>query len=91
MTTLPTIDWNLIASTRPPAEATAQILHCIRNGDDMMTISSRFPELSAAQVCLAKKLQAQDAELNRLYQELQHAESLKLELEHALTTTLLRR
>lgn len=56
-----------------------------------MTISSRFPELSAAQVCLAKKLQAQDAELNRLYQELQHAEGLKLELEHALTTTLLRR
>ena len=65
------------------------LLKRIRRGDDIMAISCEFPELSAAQLGLAKKLQAQEAELSRLYKNLQKAESLKLQLERDFTSALL--
>jgi uncharacterized protein (DUF433 family) len=67
-----------------------QLLTRVRRGDAVQTISVDFPELSAAQLSLAKHLQAQEAELNRLYRELQEAERVKLDLERELTLSLLK-
>jgi len=65
------------------------LLTRIRRGDDLMSISCDHPELTAAQLSLSQTLQAQEKELNRLYKELQSAEGVKMNLERALTSSLL--
>jgi hypothetical protein len=90
MTASSPVYWGWVSPTSAVSDSMLNLLTRVRRGDDIMAISCDYPELSAAQISMAKALQVQEAELNRLYKELQTAEGLKLQLERDLTGTLLR-
>jgi hypothetical protein len=66
-----------------------QLLMRVLRGDALPSISVDYPELNAAQISLAQHLQAHEAELTRLYAQMQQVEHRKLQLERELTTSLL--
>jgi len=90
MTASSPVYWGWVSATSAVSDSILNLLTRVRRGDDIMAISCAHPELSSAQLSLAKALQVQEAELNRLYKELQTAEGLKLQLERDFTSALLR-
>jgi len=90
MTITSPVYWGWVNPSSAVPDSTLSLLTRIRRGDDIMAISSEYPELSAAQLTLAKSLQAQEVELNRLYKQLQRAEAVKINLERELTSSFLR-
>ena len=81
--------WGLVGARSATTPALLQLLMRVRRGDALPSISMDYPELNAAQISLAQHLQAHEAELNRLYAQLQLVEHRKLQLERELTTSLL--
>jgi len=60
----------------------------VRRGDALPAISVDYPELNGAQISLVRNLQAYEAELNRLYADIQMLEQRKLQLERELVLSL---
>lgn len=82
--------WGLVGARSATPPAMLQLLLRVRRGDALPSISVDYPELNAAQISLAQHLQAHEAELNRLYAQMQQVEHRKLQLERELTTSLLK-
>jgi hypothetical protein len=82
--------WGLVDSRSTTTPAMLQLLTRVRRGDALPSISVDYPELNAAQISLAQMLQAHEAELNRLYADIQRLEQRKMQLEREFTTSLLK-
>ena len=85
---LPNGFWELVHSRLAPTPAMSMLLTRVRRGDDLRALSVDYPELSDVQIRLAQHLQAYEAELNRLYADIQAVEQRKLQLERDLTISL---
>lgn len=81
--------WSWINGPSLASPNALQLLMRVRRGDDLSTMSEDYPELTTVQLDLARHLQAQESELNRLYQDIQRVEGHKLQLERELTQSLL--
>jgi len=82
--------WGLVDSRSTTTPAMLQLLTRVRRGDALPSISVDYPELNAVQISLAQMLQAHEAELNRLYADIQRLEQRKMQLEREFTTSLLK-
>ncbi|MEO1003297.1 MAG: hypothetical protein AAFX65_09325 [Cyanobacteria bacterium J06638_7] len=82
------IYWDWVNGPSLASPNALQLLMRVRRGDDLTLMSADYPGLTTMQLDLARDLQAQEAELNRLYQDIQRIESRKLQLERELTHSL---
>lgn len=67
------------------------LLARIRAGANLYELHLDFPRLMPAQMCLVQRLQALEAKLYDLYQQIECLESARIEAEHNLTRSLLQR
>jgi hypothetical protein len=81
--------WGWVSPLAAATPNTLQLLTRLRRGDDLASMAQEYPHLTPDQLGLARHLQAQEAELNHLYQEIQRAEARKLQLERDFTQALL--
>ena len=82
--------WDLMGCRIETTSETHEVLNRIRRGDSMPSILLDHPQLTQAQIGLARHLQDQERELHRLYSQLQDVERLKMQVERDLATSLLR-
>ncbi|MBM5822789.1 MAG: DUF433 domain-containing protein [Cyanobacteria bacterium K_Offshore_surface_m2_011] len=82
--------WDFLRCRTETTPETHEVLNRIRRGDPIAAILQDHPQLTQAQIGLARHLQNQELELNRLYSELQDVERLKMQVEDDLATSLLR-
>jgi hypothetical protein len=83
-----TVYWDWVSPSSAVSSAMLSLLTRIRRGEDMKALSSDYPELTAAQWSLVMNLQMQEIEINRLYKEIQRAETKKLVLERELASSV---
>jgi hypothetical protein len=82
--------WDFMGCRHETNPETHEVLNRIRRGDPIAAILRDHPQMTQAQISLARHLQIQELELNRLYSKLQDVERLKMQVEHDLATSLLR-
>ena len=80
--------WGWVSAASSASPSTLQVLTRVRRGDDLADLSQAYPGLSADQLGLARHLQAQEQELNRLYRDIQAVEERKLRIEREFTQSL---
>lgn len=82
--------WDFLGYRTETTAETHEVLNRIRRGEPITAILMDHPQLTQAQIGLARHLQNQELELNRLYSKLQDVERLKMQAEQDLATSLLR-
>lgn len=86
----PSAIWDFMGCRTETTPEAHEVLNRIRRGDPMPSILLDHPQLTQAQIGLARHLQNQERELNRLYSKVQDVERHKMQVERDLATSLLR-
>lgn len=82
--------WDFIGYRTQATPETHEVLNRIRRGEPITAILLDHPQLTQAQIGLARHLQNQELEWNRLYSKLQDVERLRMQVEQDLATSLLK-
>lgn len=85
----PPMAWDFMGGRLGTTHGTHEVLNRIRRGDPIAAILADHPQLTQAQIGLARHLQNQELELGRLYSKMQDVERLKMQMEQDLARSLL--